>query len=425
MPSSRTIPTLVGVAMLLLAALACNLPAGSLPTAPPTAEPTQPPPATPTQPSPPEATLPPEATVPPPAGEPVEPVGFAYSSETDTRVKIRWFANGQDLVVEQASPVYPNHNNVLIAGSMPRFDPGLRPPVIFYHPEAQTLRAVYYDGAVVELPTDSMFYVMVGAPGDSAFAYTSIGQEGDSPVSTLHFSLLENMPNLEVWLQTSDTDWFVIHPLAVQGEGASPWKVWFTRHAYGIGGDIVFAPMRGLFSIDQATKSVVQVLGDDRLLTGLSDDTTWAASIPLDFSEAGSYSLQLRELASGRVVEIPIGANANRGAGNVVFSPGNALVAWMEGNGYRMAEVPDFTSRVRVARIDGSPLLDVPDADFAAALGLGRLAEVRPRAWMTQNLLLVEVRSEDWADVRLATLDANDGSIRQVASGAFLGLVYP
>ena len=428
MRTYRNTLILTAFAVLLLAALACRVPGQVEPTTPPPppAEPTQPPPMAPTQPPAPEATLAPQPTLaPPPADGLPEPVGFAYASEADPRVKIRWFENGQDLIVEQARLAWANPNNLHIAGSMPSFDSGLRPPVIFFQPDTASLKAVYYDDSVIDLASDSGFYGMAGAPGDSAYAYNSIGYDGTSTVSRLRFSMLENAPNVEEWLRTTDSDWFVIHPLAVQGDGGRPWKVWFTRHAYGIGGDIVFAPMRGLFSIDQASKSVVQVLGDDRMLSGLSDDQAWAASIPLNHGESGAFSLRLHELASGRTLEIPAGAQANRGAGNAVFSPGNALVAWMEGNGYRMAEVPDFTATVRVARNDGSLVLEKAGSEFDAAVGFSGVSDARPVAWMTQNLVLVEVHATDWITTRLVTLDANDGTIRPVAEGGFLGLVYP
>ena len=104
---------------------------------------------------------------------------------------------------------------------------------------------------------------------------------------------------------------------------------------------------------------------------GLSPDLNWVAYAGADsgFVNGEIPRLTLYNLYTTVGINIPINPASDRGAGYAVFSPDNQFVAWMEGAGWLMAEVPDFHSKVVIADINGNIIAEVRDHALASVTG--------------------------------------------------------
>ena len=115
-----------------------------------------------------------------------------------------------------------------------------------------------------------------------------------------------------------------------------------------------------------------------------------------------------------------------RGAGEAFISPDAQYVAWMEGAGWQMAEVPTFTATLRVGQNNGAIIADLPMNAFESAAGLGRIGRVDPVAWFDHQTVIVQARSYDqWDRVALLRYNVISRETGYLASGEFIGLLYP
>ena len=123
---------------------------------------------------------------------------------------------------------------------------------------------------------------------------------------------------------------------------ALPVKVWYTRTAYGIGGDIVFEPRKGLYMLELATGRESTILGNDVSPWAISVDRNWLAYSSELFPPNPVCVMNLQSGAEACFPQLPAGDS--RGTGNACLSPDAQYVAWMEADGSLMAEVPNFNS---------------------------------------------------------------------------------
>jgi len=135
----------------------------------------------------------------------------------------------------------------------------------------------------------------------------------------------------------------------------------------------------------------------------------------------------LRNLQSGAELCFPaLPASEPRGVGNAFFSPDAQYVAWMEGDGSQMTEVPNFKATVRVGGSNGALVADLPMDTFESAANIGKLIRAEPVAWLDSQTVLVQVRGADaWDNVALLRYDIQSQEITYLTSGAFVGLLYP
>lgn len=134
-------------------------------------------------------------------------------------------------------------------------------------------------------------------------------------------------------------------------------------------------------------------LTEDFNPVGLSPDCSIVAYTEVNgsFNTQSSSRITLYNLSSGLMVPIDLAPQSDRGGGYAVFSPDNHYVAWMEGSGWMMAEIPNFHSRVRIANSDGILLADIPDINFASIAGDPSATWAVPSGWLDGETLLVEV----------------------------------
>jgi hypothetical protein len=178
-----------------------------------------------------------------------------------------------------------------------------------------------------------------------------------------------------------------------------------------------------LFVLDIASGQENTILGNDVSPWAVSEDRNWVA-----YSAAATQTNSMCEknLDSGSEICFPaLPASEPRGVGNAFFSQDAHYIAWMEGDGWQMAEVPNFKSTVRVGQNDGTIIADLPSNTFESAAGLGPVYRADPAAWLDNQTLIVQVRGEEWNQVVLLRYNVLSGESTYLASGKFVGLLYP
>jgi hypothetical protein len=225
-------------------------------------------------------------------------------------------------------------------------------------------------------------------------------------------------PELLYRIDSSQYD--VILPLAVVNDGGALKGVWFTRRPWGIGGDIVFEPMDGLYYLEKGSSAPTQVLEAGKHPCGLSNDHTLVA-----WTDA-STGLMVTNLTTGQTMAIALDPSSDRGAGNCAFSPSNDRIAWMEGSGFQMAETPNFTARIRTAVLVNNAIQEVMNTPVATynltdMLGVPVVA-LRPQAWLDDTHLLLDT---GWGEYhKLFVLDVSANRISQQISGSLVSVFY-
>ena len=90
-----------------------------------------------------------------------------------------------------------------------------------------------------------------------------------------------------------------------------------------------------------------------------------------------------------------------------------------------ISEPSDFHSRIRVGDIQNRIIVrDLVDAAAVKAINGERITFLRPAGWLTNEVLLVEVRGQDWGDVYLLSYDVASGRSSMFSSGSFVGFGY-
>jgi hypothetical protein len=451
------------VLVLVGAILACRLPGSSTPTEtvqvlaplPPAVEP--PALAEPISP-PPEVVEPPEAPPPaenqpqpeePPSEPPVEeppveeppveeppqqepvgdllpafPVGFMVGDATGGTLGI-FDLQGNPLGVIQVpglSSADPLH--VHFAGSFTGNPQDT--PVIYHTYESNGSLKQSLQNGISDLVTGIDVSDLRGAQGQNAMVYTEVVYGTDSLSSYFYFRGASGGGASYFWDRDDPGSW-AMQPMAVEAENGDPQGVWYTLVPWGIGGDIVFPPRKGLFHLNINNLEHQLHLTEDFNPLGMSSDLMLVAYTPADngFIEGANNRLTIYNLSTQVGTYIDLDPSSNRGAGYAVFSPDKFYLAWMEGSGWQMAEVPDFTSRVRIASIAGAISADIPASTFASAAGDPTVTHVVPVCWLDAENLLVEARGDDWYSPALIKVRYDGSGMTKIGQGSFAGFIYP
>ncbi len=387
--------------------------------------PTQAAPATNTPSTPPTATtLPPTAE--PTATNPLIPSGFLVAVSDGNQINA-YNAQGQMTGNFQTTGMtLPNDSDAAyVAGSSP--EGVVSAPLIFQAFDDTSLIRMNTGGQLQTLLSNAELSYLAGARAQPIFAYATTTWTGNALVSHVYVRTITG--GGASWaLERSDPQSYAVQPLAMQAADGQPHGVWYSLMPWGIGGDIVFPPRKGLYYLDLTAGGTENLyLADDFSPQGLSPDLTWVAYMPAEFGfiEGGGANLTLYNLYSTASVNIPLRDGSNRGAGYVVFSPDNQRLAWMEGSGWMMAETPNFHAKVLIANINGNLLAELPDDRFDALTTSGDASWVQPVGWLDAETLVVEVRADDWNEVALARVRFDGSEISFLAQGQFAGFLYP
>jgi hypothetical protein len=266
---------------------------------------------------------------------------------------------------------------------------------------------------------------MRGAPGQNAFVYTTVTW-GDELTSYFYARSSHGGGASWFW-NRADSEGTAMYPLAVEAENDELQTVFYTLQPWGIGGDIVFPPQAGLFQLSLENLENILHLTEDFNPIGLSPDNTYVAYTQQNnVVNDPNTNVTIYNLVDtvGRPIDIAPGSD--RGAGYAVFSPDNQYVAWMEGSGWQMAEVPNFHSRVRIINTaDGSITADLQDAAFTGVASDPTITTVRPVGWLDSQTLIVQASGEDYGNPRLIKIRYDGTGMSFLASGRFLGFLYP
>lgn len=315
-------------------------------------------------------------------------------------------------------------SNVFVAG---RVTDSINVPVIFHSFENAAEIRQNLNGNISTIVSAAELTYMRGALGQSAFAYVTTTWSNDNLISHIYVRNIQG--GGASWShERVDPQIYATIPLAVQAANNEPQGVWYSLMPFGIGGDIVFAPHKGLYYLDvSAGGTDTLFLVDDFNPVGLSPDLNWVAYAPADngFVSGENPTLTLYNMYTAVSVDIPINPASDRGAGNAVFSPDNQYVAWMEGSGWLMAETPNFHSRVVIADIHGNILAELADNALAGYSADPNSYWVQPMGWLDAETLIVDVRGDDWSNTSLVKVRFDGSTIAYLAAGRFEGFTYP
>jgi len=350
------------------------------------------------------------------------PAGLATAKDTTVTF---YDSNGTQLSqLELPQVSYPDSDRVHIAGGLPA-NGQVTPMLYFSFGDGDSL--LYRDGAgqIFSLVNGTSFLGLAGVPGQPAVAFSQIDYlENYSLRSSIYAGSIQNLSTAAPISVIDDPESWAIKPLIVEATNNIPTRIWYTRIAYGIGGDIVFEPRKGLFVLDLVTGQASMILDNTVSPWSVSSDKNWLAYAA---AETQTNSMCIKNLGTSAELCYPaLPASEPRGVGDAFISPDAQYVAWMEGDGWQMAEVPNFKATVRVGQNNGAIIADLPMDSFESAAGIGRIGRANPVGWLNNQTLLIQVRgAEQWDNTVVLSYNAINRETRYLASGVFVGLVYP
>ena len=319
---------------------------------------------------------------------------------------------------------YADENNVHFLSSFPQGSTSL--PVLYFSFEQNSSLLVSHAGQVSTLISVPDFSGLIGAQGTDIVAYTSVEYADDNLISRLYAGEINALPTTASVFTENDAQGWGLVALAIDVDGEKPAGIWYSKRPWGIGGDIVFDPRRTLSYLDLRTGVHSQYLGVESNPSAISADRKWLAYTNDDSAVAGIGTMVIRNVATGENISYPLqNVIEQRGAGAASFSPSNKYLAWMEGNGWQMAETPNFHSAIRVGNMNGNIAAEFADTAFVATSGLGVVSRVEPVGWFDDNTLVVMVRGQVWNDAVLMMVDIPSQNINLLAHGVFVGFIYP
>ena len=319
---------------------------------------------------------------------------------------------------------YVDQSNIHIAG--PFYAGGTNLPILYFSFEQNNSLMLNNNGEITTLLSTPNFSGLVGAPGQDVVAYTTTEFSGESLISELYLGKIQSIPIAGSVLQDSDPQGWGIVALAVDVEEGNPIGVWYSKRPWGIGGDIVFHPRRTLSYLDLRSGTSSQYLGLEANPSAISADRKWLAYTNDEDAVAGFGSMTIHNIATGENFSFPLqNAVDQRGAGAASISPNNQYLAWMEGNGWKISETPNFHSVVRVGDMSGKVVAEFADMVFLPTSGLGTVQRVEPVGWFDDNTLVVMARGDHWDDAVLVMVEISTQGLSILAKGAFAGFVYP
>lgn len=419
----RLTPLFLIATSLILSILACSLPQSSpqspLPTETPTPTiaPTNIPLPTDTMAAPLPTEIPPsptpEATI-----SPYQPAGYYVVPPTGGNILVYNLSN--QLVTQLSAPgLYgDNPSYAHLAGHLTNGPADLS--VTYFSWEAKALNLTNLNGVSTLLGV-AEFYMLAGIPSSPYIAFTSLEYADSGLRSRLTAGNIDTLAAAVPVMEVIDTGSYAIRPLAVAHDQGQALGVYYTTVPYGIGGDLVFEPRRSLAYFDLTSYQSRELLGIGSSPSGFSPDLTWLAYTPLHAGPLGFAPSS--DLSSS--ITLPLLPDSDRGAGDAVFSPDNQNIAWKEGSGWLMAEVPDFHATIRIATITGAITAQIPDSAIAALLGNPSMVWVQPVGWLDAGTLLLEARGDDWENVYLLRVNPDGSGLALLVPGGFMGFVYP
>ena len=317
---------------------------------------------------------------------------------------------------------FPGRDRIHLAGTMPASG-GIVPLLYFSFENEESLHFRDSNGQIFSLLSGTSFLGLTGVPGQPIVAFSQIDFLDVNLRSKIYAGSIQTLRSAAPISVIDDPESWAIKPILLEAENGTPTKVWYTRIAYGIGGDIVFEPRKGLFILDLATGQESTILDNASSPWAISTDREW---VVFAAPHLPPNSMCVRNLNTGAEACFPaLPASEPRGAGDAVISPDAEYVAWMEGDGWQMAEAPSFTATVRVGQKDSAIVADLPMNTFEGAAGVGSISWAEPVAWLDNQTVIVQVRGQEWSQVVQLRYNVLSQETSYLAPGEFVGLLYP
>ena len=314
--------------------------------------------------------------------------------------------------------------NVAIAGAVIPGQP--LPPIIYRSWEPEQSLMANTNGQTSTSRLTNSFLSLNGAPGQSALAFSEVMISPDNfPHSFLYAGNAANLDSVGSFYDLIDEPTYMaLKAVGVEAVSGEPQGVWYTKAGWGIGGaDLIFPITRGLYFFDLTNGDNLRYIDTDRGFQGISPDLSYAGTI--DFDMTGDRAITVINLTNSQRTSFALDPASDRGAGFSVFSPNNQFAAWLEASGSMISEPSNFHPLVRIGDVqNGSVVKDLVDAAATQAINGDRATFMRPVGWLTNEILLVEVRGQDWGDVSLLRFDAISGELSLFSSGNFVGFGY-
>jgi hypothetical protein len=326
------------------------------------------------------------------------------------------------ITAERSLPnMLPDTTNLFAAGSAT--GDLLQLPLVYFTYENGGELLLNVNNNTSRLVSAPFFYTLAGVPGQPILAYSSI-EWGAALRSTLYIGSLDSLPGAQPLAVIEDAESWATKPLAVAVQDGQPAGIWYTTVAYGIGGDIVFEPRRTLSYLDLDSGSSQPIYDNTINPCGLSPDQTWVAYVPVGTRWAYPLTV-VYNMDESTAVTIPLLPDSDRGAGEAVFSPDNQFVAWKEGSGWLMSDVPNFHATIRIATVKGELVAEISEAAISNVTGAQKVDWVRPVGWLDGQTLLLEVRLNEWNNASLMRVNFDGSGLATLAAGSFAGFLYP
>jgi LysM repeat protein len=351
------------------------------------------------------------------------PVGFV--ADPHDGIGLNFINLDGRLITELITPGFPEYDSqrAHIAGSWTGDLSSV--PVVYFSAEGPSagggtewLRIVAGSADPVWISV-SQFFAMAGASGQPVLAYSTLDFEESQPRSRLYAGSLQTLPGASPLFNIADPDGYMVRPLAVDAEEGSLKGIWYTMAAWGIGGDIVFEPRKGMKYLDMTNGMLNEILNRDMAAWDVSPDRTWVA-----YSRISGPVSVLNQL-TGEEFSYPLLPDSNRGAGNACISPDGLYVAWMEGSGWTMAENPDFHATIRIATTAGVHLTDIPQTAFDNVASSEKISWIQPVGWLDGRTLIVQARFQEWSSAALLRVNFDGSNPLYLATGTFVAFLYP
>ena len=159
---------------------------------------------------------------------------------------------------------------------------------------------------------------LVGVPGKDLLAFVERTPMIESGLlrSSLFLGSSTSLAGADPVLVVDSQESLGIVPIAIRMDGEAAVGVWYTQRPYGIGGEILFDPLGGLWFLDLTTSTSSEVLSNSQSLLGFSPSQQWLAA---GGRGPDQPDFQLVDLVSQEARSIQIKPENDRGAGMVVF----------------------------------------------------------------------------------------------------------
>ena len=273
------------------------------------------------------------------------------------------------------------------------------------------------------LDEKDMLSGLEGVPGEPVLFYIVFQPLDQETLRSRFFvGTLDSIPTAAPVLTLDSNESRYWKPVAIQVKDDEPAGLWFTRHPWGIGGDIVFTPNEGLSYYDLDAGTITEALAPEAQFNSLSNDQTWIA---YSLRTETSYGFFIRNLKGGDPISIPTLPESDRGAGDGVFSPSNKYLAWREAQGSYFDG--NLHQTIRIATLDGESIGDFRDVSFYKTAEWSDATELKPLGWLDDESLLVQVVAPEKPGGRgkVVQLNVTTGQFSLFAQGFFAGWFYP